>query len=601
MNTTPVTFYQERIGLHQEEIQRLNQVLSRLALIRLLAFALGAAGVWLVWSYGTFAVVGVFLLFLAVFLSLVKWNQTQKEKRAFAMACMKACEEEIRREAMDLTGLYDGIEFADPGHPYALDMDLFGKHSLFQWICRAGTQPGRDCLAAWLKEPAPAGELFDRQQAIRELSQQPEWRESFQARGMQYEQAGDSPENLLDWVKTPSKLRQNKFLWAICLLLIPFTLGATVLYFMEIIAWYYPLIGTFLNGLVLRQAKDVTKAGFEASEGKAKLLKSYAALVDRIEAGEFESKWLLETRNHLRSSGKSGSQEIRELAHIFEMLEIRLNGLAYVIVNTFFFWDIYWNIRLESWRERNREQIGGWFEVIGEFEAAASLAGIGFLRPDWAFPKLSEAPLLLKVEDAGHPLLPPSGRVDNPIQVDGPGKIMLITGSNMSGKSTYQRTVGLNVVLALAGAPVCARSMEIGRISLISTMRTVDSVSENISSFYAELKRLRQVLDLAEERDDVLFLLDEILKGTNSGDRHTGARGLIRQLHNLGASGLVSTHDLELSQLEGTMNGAVSNYSFNSELVGDKLVFDYKLTPGPCKSFNASILMRQLGIGVVEK
>ncbi|HEX2900710.1 MAG TPA: DNA mismatch repair protein MutS, partial [Bacteroidia bacterium] len=263
------------------------------------------------------------------------------------------------------------------------------------------------------------------------------------------------------------------------------------------------------------------------------------------------------------------------------------------------YWDVFCLKALEKWKQELGERIVEWFEVIGEMEALNSLAAMRFAFPAWTDAEIVEGSFLLEGQAIGHPLIPPQQRIANPISLTGNGAIWLVTGSNMSGKSTYLRTVGLNAVLALMGAPVCATNLRLSPMEVVTSMRTIDSLEENTSSFYAELKRLQTVIQVVQTHPNVLFLLDEILKGTNSRDRQAGARALVHQLHLRGGSGLVSTHDIELVDMAGEMPQDIHNYSFNCIVTPEgQLHFDYTLTPGQCLSMNATALMRAMGIDV---
>ncbi|GAB3827549.1 hypothetical protein GCM10028895_39940 [Pontibacter rugosus] len=270
-------------------------------------------------------------------------------------------------------------------------------------------------------------------------------------------------------------------------------------------------------------------------------------------------------------------------------------------LNTILMWDFVWMYRLERWKAQHLEKLEHTLEVLAELEALASMAAFQHAHPHYAVPQLSEQPFLYKASALAHPLIFSVSPVANDFYMQGTGHAIVITGSNMSGKTTFLRTVGINMVLSLMGAPACATSMELAPAQVYTAMRTSDNLAENTSSFYAELKRLRVLLEMTEVGQPVFYLLDEILKGTNSRDRHLGAMSLIRQLHKRNAAGLISTHDLELGAMEQELNGSVENYSFNSDIIGDEIRFDYKLTPGICRSFNASKLMQLMGIAIEEE
>jgi DNA mismatch repair ATPase MutS len=273
-----------------------------------------------------------------------------------------------------------------------------------------------------------------------------------------------------------------------------------------------------------------------------------------------------------------------------------MNVYISLVINAILMWDFYWMFRLENWKKNVAQNLEHVLDVIAETEALASLAAFQFANPDYAVPHLSPEPFMLEAESLGHPLIFTTDRITNSFKTTGAGKTCIITGSNMSGKSTFLRTVGINLVLAQAGTAVSARRMLFNPVQVYTAMRTEDNLAESTSSFYAELKRLRMLLDISATGQPVFYLLDEILKGTNSGDRHAGAKALIRQLHRRYASGLVSTHDLELGAMQQEHPDYITNYSFNSTIDGDKISFDYKLHAGICKSFNASKLMQLMGI-----
>jgi DNA mismatch repair ATPase MutS len=259
-------------------------------------------------------------------------------------------------------------------------------------------------------------------------------------------------------------------------------------------------------------------------------------------------------------------------------------------------WDLFYLLRLETWKEQVTADIQKWMDAVSEAETINSLAGYYHANPDYILPVISSGDLHLEAKDMAHPLIVKGKGVSNSIALQGRGKTIVVTGSNMSGKSTFLRTVGINAVLAMAGAPVCATYFAVSLCQVFTSMRTQDSLEESTSSFYAELKRLKQLIDSLPAEQPILYLLDEILKGTNSHDRHLGAQALIRQLHKHNATGFISTHDLALGEMADELPDSVFNYSFNSEIVDDKLYFDYTLRQGVCQSFNASKLMQQIGI-----
>ena len=315
-----------------------------------------------------------------------------------------------------------------------------------------------------------------------------------------------------------------------------------------------------------------------------------------IEQQEFSHEQLGQIKNLLSTKGLVASQKIKELRKILELLNLRENQL-YHIFNGFFLLEYIFLARAEKWRADFGKEIHSWFAAIAEFEVLGSIAAFAFSNDKYTYPKLTDQEYIYKSVNLGHPMIPPWNRVNNDFSLEGRGRSCIITGSNMAGKSTFLRTVGINAVLAFTGAPVCADSMEISQFQIFSSMRTKDNLEENISSFYAELLRLKMLLEQIEVGQPIFYLLDEILKGTNSVDRHIGAESLIMQLNKANTFGLVSTHDLALGKLS-EQNNLISNFNFSSSIVGEEIVFDYKLHDGICQSTNASQLMAKIGIQI---
>ena len=277
-----------------------------------------------------------------------------------------------------------------------------------------------------------------------------------------------------------------------------------------------------------------------------------------------------------------------------------LSNQFYPIINTFWLIDIYWILAAEKWKTTNASHLKVWAEAVGEFETLNSLAGFSYSNPSYNFPKIKDGACTIHFESLGHPLLKTESRICNSFHLNSSDNVVMITGSNMAGKSTFLRTVGVNIVLALMGAPCCANTAELTVMQLFTSMRTQDNLEEGISSFNAELRKVEQLLQLIQRGEPVFFLLDEMFKGTNSKDRHRGGFSLIKQLEELNAFGMISTHDLDLAEVAGKHN-LVTNYSFNSEIQEGNMTFDYLLTPGLCKDFNASELMKRSGIKVLTQ
>jgi DNA mismatch repair ATPase MutS len=357
------------------------------------------------------------------------------------------------------------------------------------------------------------------------------------------------------------------------------------------------LFGLAIHGLVLSQLSARAGEVSEQTVDISTALKAFQNLFQQAEKVAGETVRIRAIRQVLISDSRSASTIIGHLSRLTEGLNYRRNPYFYLLFGVATLWDVHYLLRLEAWRKQYGANLSVWFEALGELEALNSLAGFSYAHPAYVTPDIVDDTLTLDFTQASHPLLAPDRSIGNSLTFSGNGQTILITGSNMSGKSTFLRTVGANVVLALAGAVVSAERFWCSPVRVFTSMRTQDSLEESTSSFYAELKRLQTLIGLTKQPKaiPVLYFLDEILKGTNSADRHRGAEALIRQMHQTAASGFVSTHDLELGQLTDA-DGFVRNFHFQSDLNNGELVFDYMLRNGVCESFNASQLMQAIGI-----
>ncbi|MDX1629080.1 MAG: MutS family DNA mismatch repair protein, partial [Fulvivirga sp.] len=437
-------------------------------------------------------------------------------------------------------------------------------------------------------------EIRARQAATKEMIDQIDWRQEFQAAGMDQEIESERFQGFVDWVNDPYDSQVSGVTKVISYLL-PLSLITLLILGILGIINFLPAIGVaMITGFLLKKyVKKVNNITEKSNEGLA-TLDACSSLILLIENHQFKSPFLKQLKKTFQHDKLVASASIKKLHAILYLINSRSN-LFYAIFNLLLFLDIHLLVKIAHWKKKHREEVVRWFDAIASMEAINSMAGYAYANTTYTFPEVVKAGYILSAENIGHPLIKPDERINNHFKMEGKGSIALITGSNMSGKSTFLRTLGTNAVLAYMGAPVCANQMQISIMQLFSSMRTEDNLEEHISSFYAELKRIKQLLQLLKKEEPVLFMLDEILKGTNSQDRHAGAEALVRQLAKENVMGFVSTHDLELGKLADELPEVI-NYSFNSEIKNDKIIFDYKLTRGLCHSFNASKLMEQIGI-----
>lgn len=601
------TSFHDRQQQFIQDEQAAQRQYNQLAFWRLVWFIGSVAVVWLLIRLDyQLGAAGSLLAGLIGFLVLLKKHQTVRRKRDLSHQLVFINQDEAARLNRQYLRPETGDQFANPIHHYSSDLDVFGKHSLFRLLNRTHTYEGQNRLANWLKSPSNPDGIRLRQQAASELKPQLDWRQQFEALANIEETVGRSPDALVKWAiaessKLPGYLNIVRFLFP------AITLSLVVAWLVGYLPGTAVLLGLAVHGLVLSQtaarAKEVSEQTFEISTA----LRAFQALFKAAEQVKGDTVRLRAIRQALTSKDRSASEATGQLGRLTEGLNYRRNPYFFLLFGIATLWDVHYLFRLERWRQQYGPDLSRWFKALGELEALNSLAGFAYAHPAYTTPDIVDDEFMLDFTLASHPLLPPNRSVANSLTLNGAGKTVLITGSNMSGKSTFLRTVGANVILALAGAVVSAERFWCSPVRVFTSMRTNDSLEESTSSFYAELKRLQTLIGLTkqpaeskqnrlpQDRLPVLYFLDEILKGTNSADRHRGAEALIRQLHQTTASGFVSTHDLELGQLTDA-DSFVRNFHFQSDLHDGELVFDYKLRNGICESFNASQLMKAIGI-----
>lgn len=609
------TAYQSRFQQHTKQAQQLGEQSRLLSNLRGLSFGamvISAIG-WATssappWPWLTTVAVVAFAVFVARHSRVLnaedlalRWRQVNSD----ALKRVSATFKEL--------GL-DGAEFRNPIHPCADDLDLFGKASLFQLINRAHTKFGQKRMAAFLMNRCPLDELQERQAAVKELTPLLDFRQELEALSLHSAAPLDAegnrannaktrgpkvvdPEPLLAWAEAEPKLIRQPLLVAVATAL-PILSCAWAAYAFyrgwHAITW----IGPFLvQGILVATAQSYVASVFTAVSSHQGEFLRFGPMLRLVEKANFESNVLSELRKSTQVVGMLPSERMRQFERIVAWFEFRHNGLVYPIVDAIFLWDFHCVFALERWQQATGRQLRSWFQTLGEMEALASLAGFAHDNPDYAWPTFATERTCFVAKDLGHPLLV-KGRVTNDVAITSGGTALLVTGSNMSGKSTLMRAIGINAVLAQAGAPVCASALELSSLSVRTSMRMSDSLDQGVSHFYAELRKLKAVLDACGGDVPVLFLLDEILHGTNSRERQIGARWVLAELLRNGAIGAVSTHDSGLCTLPEPLMSAVQQVHLREVTQGAEMTFDYKLRAGPVQSGNALRLMRSLGIAV---
>lgn len=574
---------------HQERRSRALsnlRVLAFLAILAVLAAVLAHAPLHPAWLLAP----------IALFSALVVRHEQIERASARAQAAV-----DLYRRGLDRLddrwpgGGRQGRGLAPPDHPYAADLDLFGPASLFERLAGAATPVGERTLAAWLLAPAPIASLRERHAALDDLRARLDLREDL-ALLVHDPQLALDPAALLAWAEAPPLLEpaRARRLHLLAALLTLLCLGALALAIFSDHGALPLLACVALNALVGRRYGPFIDAASGRVAAPRRALSVLARLLARLDRERFTAPYLLDRQRLLAAPPDGAAAAIARLVRRVDWLEARQSPL-FVAVEYLALWSLHWSLAIERWRRAHGPAIPAWFDALGEIEAITALAAYAYERPLDPLPELLEGPPRLLGDELVHPLLP--GCIANSIDLGAPRRVLMVSGSNMSGKSTYLRTVGVNVVLALAGAPIAGRRLALTPLALGATLRVEDSLRDNASRFYAELARLRHLMDLARRgAPPLLFLLDEIFHGTNSHDRRIGAEALLRAFVDAGALGLCTTHDLALAAAIEELGERAENVHFQDELLEGRLSFDYRMRPGVVQRSNALALMRAVGL-----
>lgn len=589
-------YYRERARFFFAKAGELQRRENRLSLSRLLLFTGSFLFFVILLPINGLAAAVILISGLSAFaFVVVRYVRVQKQKNRLShLATINTLEAECLKG--NFSSFPDGSSYIDREHPYSYDLDLFGQSSLFQYINRTVTRPASDMLASWLKAPASTDVIKLRQQATEELKPLTEWRQEMITLCYENKDAGADPDTLLSWLNSGVIFKNRLRSRIIAILLSLTSVTAAVLVLLGMPAGILATAVTVNILYYLSRNRDISKLHLKVTRS-SEMLDTYASAIAMAENAAFKSQGLRELQSVFNAGGRA-SASIKRLSQLVNRLDTRLNVLVSAPLNIFFFQDIHLCLALEKWNANFSDDVRKWIDAMAELEVLASFGNMAFNNPGWVIPEITGTYFNLEARDLGHPLLPAHQRITNSLSVNGKGKTALITGSNMSGKSTFLRTCGINTVLALAGSVVCASYFKVPVVQVFTSMRISDSLEDNTSSFYAELKRLAAIIKEAENKSDLFLLLDEILRGTNSNDRYIGSVALIKQLTDYEAVSVVATHDLKLADLAADMPGHIDNYHFDVKINGEELYFDYKLTPGICTSLNASILMKKMGIKV---
>jgi MutS domain V len=586
--------YKRHLDLYGTAIQKLKKVKTALGFARLFAAFAAFGGGWWLWP-SSGSVFSVIIIFLIVFVYLVFRDSDKTEAIKNYERLIRVNQQELDAMHHHVAAYDQGLQFIDPNHAYASDLDLFGGASLFQWISRCHSDQSKKLLADYLKGERMLS-VADHQQAARELSRKQEACQQFQSRAMGSPITHQTEKKINHWMDSPDPGYEKPY-WKWVQNIYPvFPLTLLIFYLLDTIPQHvfmncilgFACIAFLMSRKISPQFKLVSNIQPE--------METLGKQLHLIEKENYQAFFLQSLQSRLKSgSYASAAAAIRDFNVILKRIEWRSNLVLSPFLAIFLLWDLRIIVSLNEWRKKNQLRITDWFCVIAEMEVMISIASLIHNEPQWCLPLVDDDYFHFEGKDIGHPLIPDQVRVLNDFSLQGTGQLALITGSNMAGKSTFLRSLGVNTVLAQMGAPVCARYMRVSRSKLVSSMRVADNLSENTSTFYAELKKLQYIIHCINHKEPLFILLDEVLRGTNSTDRHKGSRALVRQLLRSDTVAVMATHDTELAYTEG-LDRCVHNYHFEGSIVNDELLFDYTIKNGICESLNATTLMKKIGI-----
>jgi DNA mismatch repair ATPase MutS len=596
-NKTSRTIYEERIADNEKELRQLNKKHLSLGMVKLVLILLILLGLFQVFPVTIAVSLGLFGISALLFIIITFIHEGVLRRLKFLKTLILVNKQELDYLAHRFPDKSEwGSEFKEGDHNYTSDLDIFAKHGVFHYINRAVTAMGKRFLAKRLSEPLDYDAIKKQQDAVRELRDHLDLRQNVAAHGLHIGDTSRRLEDLHTFLKEPFVLLGRKILILFISIWPILTVTTAVLIAFKVS--YLVFIGFMLVQVQInKRFHKVVSHIYDLTTTSHNVLKAYSRIMAEIEDQSFDSPLLKDLQHrlsgHMDSSHlKKASTCIRRLSSLSEWFDAR-NGMMHIIFNNIFFWDLHCLYQIEKWRQRVAHHVDPWLDVIAQFETLSSFATLHFNNPQWVVPEIVSGTFRLEAKEAGHLLISPHERICNDVTMkanQNSGGMMVVTGPNMAGKSTFLRTVGVNIVLALAGAPVCAKNFTVTPVTLFSSMQTSDSLDKHLSLFYAELQRLKMILDGIASGLPMFFLIDEMLKGTNALDRQKGAIALLKQLKKEKANGIVATHDLELTKLTS------ENYHFDGYVEDDKLLFDYLLKTGTCKSFNALALMKKMGI-----
>ena len=593
------TYYQEKQNNARHESERIKKKILHISILRVAIFFLGFIALCICYDQGGTIVGGILLCTLIPFLLLVKVHNRLFHQKDWHETSIRHYKAELASLENDHSAFDGGKEWIDASHPFSLDLDVFGERSLFQFLNRTCTPFGKETLSRWLRQLLDKKEEIEtRQQAIQELSRYNDFRETFRITGCLYKNNEMGMKELQEWTASSPVFLHKKsnqwICWAVpCINIILFILGMLDILPMK---WFGLAFFSFVifSNKICRQAASLQ----DHFDKKLEKLSTYAKLIQLADNQTMECSQLVLLKQHFQCNGKIATEALQQLAKELDRLALRNNQILYILLEGSMFWQLRQMLRIERWKQEHGTHLLQWLEALGKLDALCALGTFAFNHPEYTYPTLTDEPFVFRAKEMGHPLMPRQQCVVNDADIPQRPYFLIITGANMAGKSTYLRTIGCNYILSCIGAPVCCSSLEIYPAHLMTSLRTSDSLANNESYFFAELKRLQQILERLKSGEEMFIILDEILKGTNSMDKQKGSFSLVKQLLRLRANGIIATHDLLLGELKQHFPNEISNYCFEADIQNDELTFSYKLREGVAQNMNACFLMGKMGINI---
>ena len=585
-----IQFYEDKISKTNLKLNKVKSKLLLSSLFRLFVFMATLFSVYWFWGSARF-VIGTIIVFIILFLVLVTRHQKIVDQKTILLNIITINQNEIQALNGDYSAFADGENYTDPTHEFSHDIDLFGLRSFFQFLNRTALKEGEQKLANLLTSN-DHDHIHQKQKAIQELAKKVDYRQSFSAEAMRVE-TQTSTKEIHDWVSSyktfvPKIMRWLPTVFSVLSLVVISLYFFDVIKVMQLLLWMF--IGLIIVGFYV---KKTTKLYQDISRMQS-FFQSYQKLISDIENENFESQLLKDLQSNIKSTPKA-SERLRKINRAIDGFEQRNNLLLGLFLNAFLLWDAKYTYIIEQWIINNKTDVSNWFYCIAEFDAYHSLANLAYNKTTYNYPEIldDKSEFVIKSEKAVHPLLDEGVAVKNDFKISSQ-EFLIVTGANMAGKSTFLRTLSLQILMSNLGLPVRAESSQYRPIKLITSMRTSDSLMDESSYFYAELSRLKYIIDHSE-KDNYFIILDEILKGTNSKDKAEGSKKYVERLLKTSSHGVIATHDLSLCTLENE-HQEISNYHFDADITNDNLTFDYKLKPGICENMNASFLMKKMNI-----